>query len=84
MGPAQRVQPRAVNRARPPPFAITTVLTESVSPEQHDDMFAVLGQMNAAHPTARHWYLPWFPRWPKSAAMAAADQPRSTSARKIE
>jgi ribosomal protein S18 acetylase RimI-like enzyme len=40
--------------------AITTVLTESVAPEQHDDMFSVLEQMGAAHPTYPHWYLPWF------------------------
>ena len=24
------------------------------------DMFDVLGQMSAAHPTYPHWYLPWF------------------------
>ena len=40
--------------------AITTVLAESVSPAQHGDMFAVLDQMGAAHPTYPHWYLPWF------------------------
>ena len=40
--------------------AITTVLTESVAPAQHDDMFSVLEQMDAAHPTHPHWYLPWF------------------------
>lgn len=40
--------------------AITTTLAETVSPEQHDDMFAVLGQMEAAHPAYPHWYLPWF------------------------
>jgi ribosomal protein S18 acetylase RimI-like enzyme len=40
--------------------AITTALTESVAPAQHDDMFSVLEQMDAAHPTYPHWYLPWF------------------------
>ncbi len=40
--------------------AITTTLADSVSSEQHDDMFAVLGQMDAAHPGYPHWYLPWF------------------------
>jgi ribosomal protein S18 acetylase RimI-like enzyme len=40
--------------------AITAVLTASVDPEQHDDMFSVLEQMDTAHPTYPHWYLPWF------------------------
>jgi len=40
--------------------AITTVLTESVSPEQHRDLFCVLNQMGSAHPKHAHWYLPWF------------------------
>jgi ribosomal protein S18 acetylase RimI-like enzyme len=40
--------------------AIVAVLTESVSSEQHQDMFSVLGQMEEAHPTFLHWYLPWF------------------------
>jgi ribosomal protein S18 acetylase RimI-like enzyme len=40
--------------------AIATVLASSVAPGQHDDMFAVLGQMDASHPTYPHWYLPWF------------------------
>jgi ribosomal protein S18 acetylase RimI-like enzyme len=40
--------------------AITTVLADSVAPGQHDDMFAVLSQMDEAHPTYPHWYLPWF------------------------
>jgi ribosomal protein S18 acetylase RimI-like enzyme len=39
---------------------IATVLTESVSPGQHDDMFSVLEQMDVAHPKYPHWYLPWF------------------------
>jgi GNAT superfamily N-acetyltransferase len=39
---------------------ITSVLADSVAPGQHDDMFAVLSQMDQAHPTYPHWYLPWF------------------------
>ena len=40
--------------------AITTVLTETVSPQQHGEMFSVLEQMDAAHPSYPHWYLAWF------------------------
>ena len=40
--------------------AITTSLAETVSEDKHDDMFDVVGQMGAAHPTYPHWYLPWF------------------------
>jgi len=40
--------------------AITTVLTDTVDPSKHDDLFAVLEQMEAAHPRDAHWYLPWF------------------------
>ena len=40
--------------------AITSVLADSVAPGLHDDMFAVLRQMDQAHPTYPHWYLPWF------------------------
>jgi ribosomal protein S18 acetylase RimI-like enzyme len=39
--------------------AIVAVLAETVAPELHDDLFAVLGQMDAAHPAFEHWYLPW-------------------------
>ena len=39
--------------------AIVTVLSESVSTEKHTDTFSVLEQMDAAHPTDPHWYLPW-------------------------
>jgi ribosomal protein S18 acetylase RimI-like enzyme len=39
---------------------MTSVLTESVSPEKLGDTFSVLQQMNVAHPTFPHWYLPWF------------------------
>ena len=39
--------------------AIVSVLTQSVSSRQHEDTFAVLEQMDAAHPKDPHWYLPW-------------------------
>jgi GNAT superfamily N-acetyltransferase len=39
--------------------AIVAVLSESVSPDKHADTFAVLEQMDAAHPKDPHWYLPW-------------------------
>ena len=40
--------------------AIVNSLAETVAASQHDDMFAVLGQMDTAHPDYPHWYLPWF------------------------
>ena len=40
--------------------AITTSLAETVAADKHHDMFAVLGQMDTAHPDYPHWYLPWF------------------------
>jgi GNAT superfamily N-acetyltransferase len=39
--------------------AIVEVLSESVSPEKHEDTFAVLEQMDQHHPQYPHWYLPW-------------------------
>ena len=36
------------------------MLTESVSPEKHGDLFAVLNRMDSTHPQYPHWYLPWF------------------------
>ena len=39
--------------------AIAAVLTDAVDPERHEDMFSVLEQMDEAHPTFEHWYLPW-------------------------
>jgi len=38
---------------------IAAVLTDAVADEQHEDMFSVLEQMDRAHPTFKHWYLPW-------------------------
>ena len=46
--------------AEPDGDAIGTVLMETVSSGKHGDTFAVLEQMDAAHPTYPHWYLPWF------------------------
>jgi ribosomal protein S18 acetylase RimI-like enzyme len=40
--------------------AISAVLAETVSRDKHEDCFATLEQMDAAHPTYQHWYLPWF------------------------
>jgi GNAT superfamily N-acetyltransferase len=40
--------------------ATIEVLSASVAPALHEDLFAVLGQMAEAHPTNPHWYLPWF------------------------
>jgi ribosomal protein S18 acetylase RimI-like enzyme len=39
--------------------AIINVLSEGVSPEKHQDSFAVLEQMDQRHPEYPHWYLPW-------------------------
>jgi GNAT superfamily N-acetyltransferase len=40
--------------------AVLAEVRQSVRAEQHVDLFAVLEQMDRAHPTFRHWYLPWF------------------------
>src|SRR5215471_14711291 len=37
--------------------AITTSLAGTVAADKHGDMFDILGQMDAAHPTYPHWYL---------------------------
>lgn len=39
--------------------AIVAVLIDSVAPAQHEDTLTVLGQMDDAHPSFPHWYLPW-------------------------
>lgn len=39
--------------------AVVSVLSETVAPAKHDDLFAVLEQMDVVHPTYPHWYLPW-------------------------
>jgi ribosomal protein S18 acetylase RimI-like enzyme len=38
---------------------IDAVLEATVAPERHEDAFAVLAQMDEAHPGDPHWYLPW-------------------------
>ena len=38
---------------------IISVLSETVATQKHADAFAVLEQMDQAHPTYPHWYLPW-------------------------
>jgi GNAT superfamily N-acetyltransferase len=38
---------------------IGAVLISTVAEEKHAEMFAVLEQMDAAHPRYSHWYLPW-------------------------
>jgi len=40
--------------------AIVDVLTDSVAADKHQDLFSILEQMGAVHPTYPHWYLPWF------------------------
>jgi ribosomal protein S18 acetylase RimI-like enzyme len=45
--------------SEPDGTAIETVLSENVEPGKHDDMFAVLEQMEDEHPDFAHWYLPW-------------------------
>ena len=40
--------------------AIVAVLTETVAPEQHEDVLSVLGKMDDAHPRFPIWYLAWF------------------------
>jgi GNAT superfamily N-acetyltransferase len=45
--------------AEPDGDSLVATLTDSVAPDQHDVMFAVLDQMEEAHPTYPHWYLPW-------------------------
>lgn len=45
--------------AEPDGDRIVSVLHDTVAAEQHADVFAVLEQMDRAHPTSAHWYLPW-------------------------
>ena len=45
--------------AEPDGDAIVAVLTATVALAQHDVTFAVIEQMDAAHPRYPHWYLPW-------------------------
>jgi len=43
----------------PDPERIGAILRATVATDKHEDMFAVLEQMEAVHPTYPHWYLPW-------------------------
>jgi len=43
----------------PDPERIGAVLRSTVATDKHEDMFAVLEQMEAVHPKYPHWYLPW-------------------------
>jgi ribosomal protein S18 acetylase RimI-like enzyme len=45
--------------AEPDGDAIVAILSDGVSTDRHADTFAVLEQMEAAHPQTPHWYLPW-------------------------
>jgi GNAT superfamily N-acetyltransferase len=45
--------------AEPDGDAIVAALSDSVSPDKQGDTFAVLEQMDVAHPKDPHWYLPW-------------------------
>lgn len=40
--------------------AVIAEVKRSIAPHQHADFFALLEQMDSAHPTYPHWYLPWF------------------------
>ena len=43
-----------------PDDAIIEHFRLTVSAERLDDIFSTFDQMDHAHPTYRHWYLPWF------------------------
>jgi GNAT superfamily N-acetyltransferase len=45
--------------AEPDGDGIVSVLSETVSPGKQGDLFSVLEQMDEAHPSYAHWYLPW-------------------------
>lgn len=40
--------------------AVVAEVNRSIAPNQHGDFFALLEQMDSAHPKYPHWYLPWF------------------------
>jgi GNAT superfamily N-acetyltransferase len=56
---------------------VVGVLSETVTPDKHDDLFSTLEQMAVAHPAYPHWYLPWL-------AVAPALQGRGLSAQLLE
>lgn len=47
-------------RVEPDGDAVVAEIERSVAADLHADLFAVLEQMDSAHPTFPHWYLPWF------------------------
>jgi ribosomal protein S18 acetylase RimI-like enzyme len=59
IGPCSAVALWLPPGAEPDEDALIATLTGTVAPDQHDVMFAVLGQMAEAHPDFPHWYLPW-------------------------
>lgn len=59
LGPCSAVALWLPPGAEPDGDFLLDTLTSSVDPEQHDVMYAVLGQMEEAHPAFPHWYLPW-------------------------
>jgi GNAT superfamily N-acetyltransferase len=59
IGPCSAVALWLPPGAEPDGDLLIGTLTETVAADQHDVMFAVLGQMEEAHPTFPHWYLPW-------------------------
>jgi GNAT superfamily N-acetyltransferase len=59
IGPCSAVALWLPPGAEPDEDALIATLTDTVAPDQHDVMFAVLGQMAEAHPNFPHWYLPW-------------------------
>jgi GNAT superfamily N-acetyltransferase len=46
-------------QVEPDADSVAKILSESVAPAKHEELFSVLGQMGEVHPTAPHWYLPW-------------------------
>ena len=59
IGPGSAVALWLPPGAEPDSDFLVATLTGTVAPDQHDVMFAVLGQMEEAHPAYPHWYLPW-------------------------
>lgn len=47
-------------RVEPDGAHIIRVLLDTVAPVKHLDTLAAMEQMDAAHPSSAHWYLPWF------------------------
>jgi ribosomal protein S18 acetylase RimI-like enzyme len=45
---------------QPDTDATMALLAAAMPPDRVDDLMGVFAQMDEAHPTTRHWYLPWF------------------------